>query len=72
MFDYFNMPHTIEELREGWHVIGRDVPAPNCFQAVSKVSHRPGMYRTAAAVEPERRYFWLSARGQLEPMDHRL
>lgn len=60
---------TVEELRQGWEVVGRDLPATSDYQAVSMVSSRPGMYRTAASAEPDRHYFWLPPHGRLEPMD---
>lgn len=60
---------TVEELRKSWEVVGRDLPAVSDYQAVSMVSSRPGMYRTAAAAEPNRHYFWLPPQGRLEPMD---
>lgn len=63
------MRYTVEELHGGWEVVGRDLRAPDGYQAVSRVSRRPGMYRTAAPVEPYRRYFWQPPGGRLEPMD---
>lgn len=60
---------TVEELRQSWEVVGRDLRAASDYQAVSMVSSRPGMYRTAAAAEPNRHYFWLPPQGRLEPMD---
>lgn len=69
-FDYSVMHYTVEELRHDWHVVGRDLSALTGYQAVCEASHRPGIYRTAAATEPERRYFWLSPNGRLEAMDH--
>jgi hypothetical protein len=63
------MLYTVEELRRNWEVVGRDLPAATGYQAVARISGRPGMYRTAAHREPDRRYFWLSPQGRLEPMD---
>jgi hypothetical protein len=63
------MIYTIEELRHDWHVVARDLPAPTRYQAVRAAGRRPGIYRTAAALEPERRYFWLAPNGRLETMD---
>lgn len=63
------MLYTVEELRHGWQVIARDLPGRDDYQAVARVSRRPGMYRTAAAAEPNRHYFWRPPQGRLEPMD---
>jgi hypothetical protein len=63
------MLYTVEELRKGWEVVGRDLTARTDYQAVARVSVRPGMYRTAAPVEPNRHYFWLPPEGHLEAMD---
>ncbi|MGD9734688.1 MAG: hypothetical protein AB7V58_03625 [Solirubrobacterales bacterium] len=63
------MVYTVEELRRGWRVVGEEVRGISDYQAVSRVVHRAGMYRTAAAVEPERHYFWLPPGGRLEAMD---
>jgi hypothetical protein len=62
------MHFTVEELRDGWHVVGTRLQAATDQQAVAKVSPRPGMYRTAARLEPERHYFWRGPGGRLEPM----
>jgi hypothetical protein len=63
------MLYTIEELSGGWKVVHEDVCAGTDFDAVSSACVHPGMYRTAAPVEPQRHYFWLSPRGDLEDMD---
>jgi hypothetical protein len=63
------MVYTVEELRHDWHVIGKNLRATTGFQAVSQASHRPGMYRLAGEIEPDRRYFWLPPNGRLEAMD---
>lgn len=63
------MLYTIEELRTGWQVTRRDVNAPSGIDAVRRACERPGMYRTAAPIEPQRHYFWLSPRGTVEDMD---
>jgi len=61
--------YTIEELRHDWQVVAKDLPASTGFQAVLAAGQRPGIYRTAAAAEPARRYFWLAPNGRLETMD---
>lgn len=63
------MRYTVEVLDRSWQVIGHEVPASSEFLAVAKVGSRPGMYRTAAEVEPRRHYFWLPPGGGLEAMD---
>jgi hypothetical protein len=63
------MRYTIEELSGGWKVARRDVSAPTDLDAIRRACRRPGMYRTAASVEPQRHYFWLSPRGTVEDMD---
>ena len=63
------MRYTVEELHNGWQVVGREIPAATDYLAVARIGRRPGMYRTAAPVEPGRHYFWLPPRGRLEAMD---
>ena len=63
------MQYTIEELSGGWKVAWRDVSAPTDLDAVRRACRRSGMYRTAASIEPQRRYFWLTPRGTVEDMD---
>jgi len=63
------MLYTVEELNRGWHVVAENVSAGSDYQAVLAASRRPGMYRTAASIEPARHYFWCPQRGLLEPMD---
>lgn len=67
--DYGLMVYTVEELNHGWQVVARNVSAQSEFQAVIAASRRPGMYRTAAPLEPARHYFWCPQRGRLEAMD---
>jgi hypothetical protein len=63
------MFYTVEELRNDWHVVAC-LEAVTGYQAVSNAQDRPGMYRTAAPIEPERRYFWQPPDGKpLEAMD---
>jgi hypothetical protein len=61
--------YTVEELRRGWKVIATDLEAASDLQAVAAVGRRPGMYRTAAALDAGRRYFWRCPSGRLEAMD---
>jgi hypothetical protein len=68
--DYWVMVYTVEELNKGWQVVARNVSARSDYQAVIAASRRPGMYRTAAPIEPARHYFWCPQRGRLEAMDH--
>jgi hypothetical protein len=70
MFDYWTMSYTVEELRHDWHVVAKDLRAATGYQAVLTASQRSGIYRTAAPVEPDRRYFWRAPDGRLEAMDH--
>jgi len=64
------MTYTIEELRHDWHVVAEDLRAATGYQAVLTAGGRPGIYRTAALAEPDRRYFWLAPNGRLDAMDH--